>query len=108
MILLFLINLHHNDGSSLLGGASKYSQSNTPAILEYSLCNILTVCKASLNERPWYQIINEYSISQYGLNEKEYYKKIFNKYYSGYEKIIPYEWLPKWSNESNPSGRLIL
>lgn len=62
----------------------------------------------SKNERPWYQIINEYSIGQYGLNEKEYYKKIFNKYYSGYETIIPYEWLPRWSNESNPSGRLIL
>ena len=62
----------------------------------------------SKNERPWYKIINDYTLAYHGLNEKEYYKKIFNKYYPGHESIIPYEWLPKWSNQSNPSGRLIL
>ena len=38
----------------------------------------------------------------------EYYQKTFEKYYPGYENIVPYEWLPKWSNEKNPSGRLVI
>ena len=62
----------------------------------------------SKSERPWYKIINEYTTKNFKMNEKEYYKYIFNKYYEGHEKIIPYEWLPKWTNEDNPSGRLIL
>jgi len=42
------------------------------------------------------------------MNEKEYYSFIFKKYYDKRETIVPYEWLPQWSNEENPSGRLIL
>ena len=44
---------------------------------------------------------------KYGLTEKEYYQNTFEKYYLGQKKIIPYEWLPKWSSQKNPSGRLI-
>ena len=62
----------------------------------------------SKNDRPWYQIINEYTQKNYGMNEKEYYMSIFQKYYKGHEKIVPYEWLPKWIDQTNPSGRLIL
>ena len=62
----------------------------------------------SKNDRPWYQIINEYTQKKFGMNEKEYYMSIFQKYYKNNEKIIPYEWLPKWCDQSNPSGRLIL
>ncbi len=41
--------------------------------------------------------------------EKDYYKYIFDKYYSGYDNIIPYYWMPKWSgNLDNPSNRLII
>jgi len=59
-------------------------------------------------DRPWYQIINDYTEKKYNMNEKEYYNFIFKKYYDKRENIVPYEWLPKWSNEENPSGRLIL
>lgn len=62
----------------------------------------------SKNTRPWYEIINEYTRSQFGLTEKEYYMKIFQKYYQNHKYIVPYEWLPKWTKEANPSGRLIL
>ena len=62
----------------------------------------------SQEKRPWYQIINEYTRSEFKLSEKEYYMKVFQKYYKGHESIVPYEWLPKWTLESNPSGRLIL
>ena len=58
-------------------------------------------------EKPWYEIINEYTIDKFGLTEKEYYHNTFEKYYLGLNNIIPYEWLPKWSDETNPSGRLI-
>jgi len=62
----------------------------------------------SKGERPWYKIIEEYTQSKFGLSEDEYYYSVFKKYYSGRDSIIPYKWLPKWTNELNPSGRLIL
>lgn len=62
----------------------------------------------SKNEKPWYQIIEDYTQKTFQMSEKVYYKTIFQKYYDGYESICPYEWLPKWIDESNPSGRLIL
>jgi asparagine synthase (glutamine-hydrolysing) len=58
-------------------------------------------------EKPWYEIINDYTLDKFGLTEKEYYQNTYDKYYLGHKDIIPYEWLPKWSNEKNPSGRLI-
>ena len=60
------------------------------------------------DSRPWYQIIEEYCINKKGMSEKDYYKYLFSKYYKNYEYIVPYEWLPKWTEQSNPSGRLIL
>jgi len=62
----------------------------------------------SKNEKPWYQIIEDYTQKTFQMSEKVYYKTIFQKYYDGYESLCPYEWLPKWIEESNPSGRLIL
>ena len=62
----------------------------------------------SSNDKSWYQIINEYTIKNYNCTEKEYYLKLFKQYYKGYETICPYEWLPKWVKQSDPSGRLIL
>ena len=59
-------------------------------------------------ELPWYQIIEDYTQKTFQMSEKVYYKTIFQKYYDGYESLCPYEWLPKWIEESNPSGRLIL
>ena len=62
----------------------------------------------SKEDRPWYKIIEEYTQRKFGLSEDEYYYSVFQKYYKGREKIVPYKWLPKWTNELNPSGRLIL
>ena len=59
-------------------------------------------------DKPWYEVINDYTTKLYNMNEKDYYKSIFSNYYKGYEYIVPYEWLPKWCNETNPSGRLLL
>ena len=61
----------------------------------------------SKNENPWYEIINRYSQENYNLSENEMYQMFYDKYYLNL-KTIPYLWLPKWIDESNPSGRLIL
>lgn len=71
----------------------------------------------SNKDRRWFTIIKEY-INQYitddEFNEESikytintpltkeayYYRKIYNNYYKS-ENIIPYFWMPKWSNETN-------
>ncbi len=58
-------------------------------------------------EKPWYEIIEEYSQSKHKLSESEMYKMIYKKYY--FSDNIPHYWMPKWSGElTNPSGRLII
>ena len=43
------------------------------------------------------------------MNEKDFYKFIFDKHYKNYDNAIPYYWMPKWSgNLDNPSNRLIV
>ena len=62
-------------------------------------------------EKPWYQIIEEYTQSNFNLSEKDFYKTRFIKYFPDCKDIIPYFWMPKWSNHcninDNPSGRLV-
>ena len=60
-------------------------------------------------EKPWYEIIEEYAQKKYGMKERDMYKHIYDKYYSGIYNI-PYMWMPKWSNskDSNPSNRSIV
>ena len=58
-------------------------------------------------DKPWYEIIEEYAQKEYGMNEKDMYKHIYDKYYKDVENI-PYMWMPKWSDKGNPSGRLII
>jgi len=62
----------------------------------------------SSNDRPWYQVIDNYTKKHFNCIEKEYYLKVFTKYYKGYESLCPYEWLPNWVEQNNPSNRLIL
>jgi asparagine synthase (glutamine-hydrolysing) len=76
-------------------------------------------------KRPWYKIIEEKAeleISDEEFKNHKYthcsprtkeslmYRKYFEKFFpeKDRDKIIPYEWLPKWSGDMiNPSGRLI-
>jgi asparagine synthase (glutamine-hydrolysing) len=79
----------------------------------------------SSKKRGWYEIIQEHvdkmytdeefkeRSSKYHWNpplfkEALYYREVFNKYYSGRDKTIPYYWLPKWSgNVIEPSARVL-
>lgn len=36
--------------------------------------------------------------------EALYYRELFEKYYPEKEKLIPYMWMPKWINMTDPSG----
>jgi asparagine synthase (glutamine-hydrolysing) len=39
--------------------------------------------------------------------EKIYYSTLFNKYYPGMNGILPYFWMPKYTNASDPSARTL-
>ena len=54
-------------------------------------------------EKSWYQIIQE---SLAPRTEKEYYLNIF-KYHYTHTNIIPYYWMPKWTNATDPSARTL-
>jgi len=72
------------------------------------------------NNRSWYQIIaeklNKIDIPIFEHNEeylspktKEhmYYRYLFEQKYSKRENVIPYFWMPKWSNTTDPSARTL-
>ena len=61
----------------------------------------------SKTDKPWYEIIEEYSQENFQCKESELYQQIYNKYYLGISNI-PYMWMPRWSNQNNPSNRLII
>jgi len=39
--------------------------------------------------------------------EKYYYKKIFDEFYSNQESILPYFWMPKYTDAKDPSARTL-
>ena len=39
--------------------------------------------------------------------EAYYYRVIYNKYYKNTDQVIPYYWLPKYSNATDPSARTL-
>ena len=79
----------------------------------------------SSQKRSWYQIIQEYIDTQitddeFNTNKNDflinkpmtkeayYYRKIYNKYYKKTDQVIPYYWLPKYSDGvTDPSARTL-
>jgi asparagine synthase (glutamine-hydrolysing) len=72
----------------------------------------------SSKKKSWYEIIQnkvsgmeftkKYNFNQPMFNEAHYYREIYEKYYPGREKLIPYYWLPKWSGDIvEPSARVL-
>jgi len=76
-------------------------------------------------KRPWYKVIEEKAEREISDDElknadKKYphcppktkeallFRNIFTKLFPGRDKLIPYQWMPKWcGNMTNPSGRLM-
>jgi asparagine synthase (glutamine-hydrolysing) len=53
---------------------------------------------------------NEYGITNIGANidtEKQYYRKIFDLRFPNCENILPYYWMPKYTNATDPSARTL-
>ena len=76
----------------------------------------------SSQKRSWHHIIQEYVESKYSkdelerfynlehnpvkLDESAFYRDIFQSYYPGRDRLIPYYWLPRWSGDLvDPSAR---
>ena len=69
--------------------------------------------------RSLFQIIQEYVKNHYEMlgndtsnielidMEKKYYLDIFKSYYKGQEHIVPYYWMPKYTNATDPSARTL-
>lgn len=52
----------------------------------------------------WRLKLIEYAESQ-GKNEKDLYYEIYSKWY--HPNLIPYYWMPKWSNATDPSAKVL-
>ena len=78
----------------------------------------------SSQKKSWFQIIQDHvreTIEEEELNgyesleylptsipESQWYRHMFQTYYPGRDKIIPYYWLPKWSGDvKDPSARVL-
>ena len=70
-------------------------------------------------ERSWYTIIGEkvekvkfedkvYHINPPQTKEQQYYRSIFEEFYPDCGKIIPYFWMPRWVETTDPSARTIV
>jgi asparagine synthase (glutamine-hydrolysing) len=72
----------------------------------------------SLLNRSLYQILQEHISLKLKLSEKKdfplnietekyYYKKIFDTYYPNCENLLPYFWMPKYTDAKDPSARTL-
>ncbi len=76
----------------------------------------------SSEDRSWHKVIQEYvnniitdeefnrykntyKINPPVLKESYFYRKIFDGYYPDKANVIPYFWLPNWTDEKDPSAR---
>jgi asparagine synthase (glutamine-hydrolysing) len=49
--------------------------------------------------------INKFTVSID--TEKYYYKMLFDKFYPNCNQILPYFWMPKYTNATDPSARTL-
>ena len=71
----------------------------------------------SAETRSWYKIIQEhldkpefvewFTEKSELTKEQQYYKKIFDELYPNKSGVIPYYWMPKWSDTKDPSARTL-
>lgn len=62
--------------------------------------------------RSLFVILQEFIALKYGLQpsielEKQYYKELFNIFFPNCEHVIPYYWMPKYTNATDPSARTL-
>jgi asparagine synthase (glutamine-hydrolysing) len=58
--------------------------------------------------KSWHTMASEYAQKMGFTNEAEYYKHIFEDAYdSRHSNVIPYKWMPKWCDATDPSARTL-
>ena len=62
--------------------------------------------------RSLFQILQEFISAELNLpanieTEKIYYKSIFDRFYPNMSYILPYFWMPKYTNATDPSARTL-
>jgi asparagine synthase (glutamine-hydrolysing) len=69
-------------------------------------------------ERSWFKIIEErcaemtvskkdYVFNNPQTDEQRYYRSLFEEYYPNCGEIVPYFWMPRWVDTTDPSARTI-
>lgn len=57
----------------------------------------------SAHSDSWHNVIRDYLGDK---SEEDYYKEVFHQFYPlEYERLIPYKWMPKFCNATDPSAR---
>tara|TARA_R110002074_G_scaffold157029_1_gene313537 strand:+ start:2971 stop:4485 length:1515 start_codon:yes stop_codon:yes gene_type:complete len=59
----------------------------------------------SSKNNSWHTIIQDYLIKLGYISEEIAYKSYFTKFYGGHENVIPYKWMPKYCDTTDPSAR---
>ena len=57
-------------------------------------------------ERSWYEIAKE-KAAEIGLSEKQYYRKLYEDRFGPKCPNLPYFWMPKWCDATDPSARTL-
>ena len=39
--------------------------------------------------------------------EDYYYRQVFEEFFPGHHNLTPYYWMPKWSDATDPSARVL-
>jgi asparagine synthase (glutamine-hydrolysing) len=81
-------------------GVSNTGRSLYTIIQEYT--NTLNI---NIDSSPYIEKIIKHNIPK--TNEQMYYRKLFDEYYPCLEKIVPYFWMPKYVNATDPSARTL-
>jgi asparagine synthase (glutamine-hydrolysing) len=78
-------------------GVSKKSRSLYEIIQEYV---------SNMGNLPIFYAIN-YEHNNPDTKEKQFYRYLYESYYSGTGKVVPYFWMPKWVNATDASARTL-
>ncbi len=66
------------------------------------------IIQSSMNTRPSVPLSGCALISNTPTTkEQQYYRHIFERYYKAYSNVIPYFWMPKFTNATDSSARTL-
>jgi asparagine synthase (glutamine-hydrolysing) len=71
-----------------------------------SLYEIIQEHVSNMGNLPIFYAIH-YDHNNPDTKEKQYYRYLYESYYSGTEKVVPYFWMPKWVNATDASARTL-